>query len=158
MAGLVGDSSGQWIVLSGLMVSVSLVIVAVLVNEAAITGYYSSSAPIDFPKGELRELTAQTHETAMSAAQLAWSLNNTTNKSVWDNFTNIMENYSRQVSMIYAAHGDTVNITPISPYNTGDTCTQFNENTSLDIVCMNIIYSDGTTSYSSEAERIEVNP
>ncbi len=149
MAGLVDDTGGQWIALSGLAISLSLVLVAVLVNQAAITGYYSSHAAIEFPKDDIQELTEQTQESAKGAAQLAWELNNTGNESVLSNFTELLSNYNTQVSVLYAAHGDTVNITPSKIV--------FNSSHRIDIIWLNISYNDGITYYSSEPEIIEVN-
>ena len=58
--------------LSGLTISLSLIAVAVLINQAAITGYYSSHAALEFPKNQIRELVAETQESAKSEAVLAW--------------------------------------------------------------------------------------
>lgn len=68
MASIIGDTGGQWIVLSGLTISLSLITVAVLFNQAAITGYYSSYASLEFPKDKIRELTVQTHESVKCSA------------------------------------------------------------------------------------------
>ena len=156
MASIIGDTGGQWIVLSGLTISLSLITVAVLFNQAAITGYYSSYASLEFPKDKIRELTVQTHESVKSAAQLAWELNNTSNETVLSNFKWLLINYSTQVNMLYAAHGEYINI---APSNTPD-ChgnTSFNNTThNIDMVCLNITYKDGSTKFTSEPEIIEV--
>jgi hypothetical protein len=150
MAGIIDSTDGQWIALSGLTISVSLVLIAILVNEAAITGYYSSYAPLEFPKEKLRELTTQTQESATSAAQLAWELNHTSDETVLNNFTALINSYSDQMNTIHAVHGETVNIT-ISK-------TVFNSSHSIDIIWLNVSYDDGITRYSSEPEIIEVQP
>ena len=77
MASVVDDTKGQWIVLSGLTISVILILIAVLINQASITGYYSSYAALEFPKESIRELTIQTRDSAKSTAELAWELNHT---------------------------------------------------------------------------------
>jgi hypothetical protein len=164
MASLINDDKGQWITLSGLTISLSLVIVAILVNQAGVTGYYSSYAILEFPKEEIRELKTQTHETAKSAGQFAWALNSTSNLAVFSNFTMLMNNYSEQVNTIYAAHGRTVNITLFN--YTDDTYYQsgnihiFNStipnNHKIENIWLNISYDDGTTDYSSTPEIIEV--
>ncbi len=164
MASLVKDTRGQWIVLSGLAMSLSLVLVAILVTQASINGYYSSNAPLEFPKEQIRELTGQSHESLKSSAQLAWKLNNTSNESVFTNFTSLFNNYSSQVSMLYAAHGDTVNITLFKYTTNNDTYAYtsgnrdlFNSNHSLENIWMNISYQNGDTYYYSSPEIIWVN-
>jgi NAD(P)H-dependent flavin oxidoreductase YrpB (nitropropane dioxygenase family) len=160
MASLIKDDKGQWITLSGLTISLSLVIVAILINQAGVTGYYSSYAVMEFPKEQIRELKTQTHETAKSAAQLAW--NNTSNVAVFSNFTMLINNYSEQVNTIYAAHGRTVNITLFN-YNNDtytyqpDNITIFKStNHTIENIWLNISYDDGTTNYSSTPEIIQV--
>ena len=151
MAGIIDDTDGQCIALSGLTISISLVLVAILVNEAAITGYYSSYAALEFPKEKIREITAQTQESAKNAAQLAWNYSgglHATNESVLNNFTALLSNYSAQMNTIYAVHGETVNITLSKAV--------FNSSHSIDIIWLNISYDDGTTRYTSEPEIIEV--
>ncbi len=148
MAGIIDDDVGQWIALSGLTISTSLVLVAILVNQAAITGFYSSYAALEFPKEKIREITAQTQESAKNAAQLAWELDNTSNETVLSNFTALLSSYNAQMNTIYAAHGETVNITLSKAV--------FNSSHSIDIIWLNISYNDGTTRYASEPEIIEV--
>lgn len=163
MAGMIDDTDGQWIALSGLTISTSLVLVAILINQAAITGYYSSYAALEFPKEKIRGITTQTQESAKSAAQLAWELNHTSNKTVLSNFTSLLSNYSAQMNTIYAVHGETVSIT-LFDYTTGANDTYyyssgiplFNSSHTIDNLWLNISYDDGTTRYASEPEIIEV--
>ena len=159
MASLINDERAQWITLSGLTISLSLVIVAILINQSAVTGYYSSYAIMEFPKEQIRELKTQTHETAKSAAQLAWALNNTSNVAVFSNFTRLLNNYSEQVNTIYAFHGETVNITLYTYDNNTYTYIPGNNSmfnsTNISAIWLNITYDDGTTNYSSTPEIIE---
>ncbi|MCZ7355711.1 MAG: hypothetical protein O8C66_02970 [Candidatus Methanoperedens sp.] len=148
MASVIDDTDGQWIALSGLATSLSLVLVAVLINQAAVTDYYSSYAALEFPKETIREITAQTQESAKSLAQLAWELNHTGNETVLSNFTVLLSSYNAQVSMIYAIHGETVDITLSKAV--------FNSNHNIDLIWLNISYNDGITRYASEPEIIEM--
>ena len=165
MAGLIDDTRGQWIALSGLTISLSLIAVAVLINEAAITGYYSSNAALDFPKNQIRELVAQTDETARSSAQIARELNDSSNESILINFTGLINNYSQQVNTIYSMHGGRANITVFNYINqTGDSYSYspgnisiFNSsNHKIDHIWLNISYDDGTTNYNLEPYIIEM--
>lgn len=164
MASLINDNKGQWITLSGLTISLSLIIVAILISQSAVTGYYSSNAVIEFPKEQIRELKIQTQETAKSAAQLSWELNNASNLSVFSNFTMLINKYSGQVNIIYAVHGRTVNISLFNYNQTNDIYTYspnnipiFNAtNHKIENIWLNISYDDGTTRYASKPEIIEV--
>ncbi len=168
MAGLIDDAGGQWIALSGLTISLSLIVVGVLINQAAITGYYSSHAALEFPKNQIRELVAETQESAKGMAQLAWELNNSSNETVLSNFTILINNYSEQVNTIYAVHSMTVNITLFNPTKDNDTFTYppnipiFNSTNStshkIENIWLNISYDDGTTRYVLAPEIIEMKP
>jgi len=150
MAGLMEDTSGQWIVLSGLTVSISLIAVAVFMNQAATTGYHSANTVLEFPKDEIRELVADARAAAKNSAMLAYSLNNTSNESVLANLTPLILNYSSQVEILYSAHGSTVNIT------LSDVVWNSTNPTEIDTLKLNITYNDGTTFYAAEPVIVEV--
>lgn len=166
MAGLINDTGGQWIALSGLTISMSLIVVGVLINQAAITGYYSSHAALEFPKNQIRELVAETQESTKGMAQLAWELNHSSNETVLSNFTMLINNYSEQVNTIYAVHGMTVNIALFnSTVQANDTYTYppnipiFNStNHKIENIWLNISYDDGTTRYALTPEIIGMKP
>ena len=166
MAGLINDTGGQWIALSGLTISMSLIVVGVLINQAAITGYYSSHAALEFPKNQIRELVAETQESTKGMAQLAWELNHSSNETVLSNFTMLINNYSEQVNTIYAVHGMTVNIAlSKETVQVNDTFTYppnipiFNStNHKIENIRLNISYDDGTTRYALTPEIIGMKP
>jgi hypothetical protein len=169
MAGLIDDMSGQWISLSGLTISLSLIVVGVLINQAAITGYYSSHAALEFPKNQIRELVTETQESTKGMAQLAWELNHSSNETVYSNFRTLINNYSEQVNTIYAVHGMTVNITLSNDtVQVNDTYTYppnipiFNPTNStshkIENIRLNLSYNDGTTRYALTPEKIEMRP
>jgi hypothetical protein len=168
MAGLIDDTGGQWIALSGLTISISLIAVAVLINQAAITGYYSSHAALEFPKNQIRELVAETQESTKSEAALAWTSDNSSNESVLSHFTASIKSYSEQVNMIYAVHGIRTNITLFNYtelanhtyiYSPGN-ISVFNStnNSKIENIWLNISFNDGTTRYALEPEIIEMKP
>lgn len=165
MAGIIDDTDGQWIALSGLTISLSLVLIAILVNQAMITGYYSSYAALEFPKEKIRGITTQTQESARNMAQLACELDNTSNETVLSNFTALLNSYGGQMNTIYAVHSETVGITLFN-YTNGTNETYFyssgsiplfnSSNHTIDNIWLNISYDDGITNYSSEPEIIEM--
>lgn len=166
MANLIDDTGGQWIALSGLTISLSLIAIAVLINEAAITGYYSSNAAMEFPKSQIRELVAQTEETARSSTEIARELDNSSNESILANFTGLINNFSQQVNTIYSMHGGRANITVFNYTNQTDdkysylpgNISIFNSsnNHKIDHIWLNISYDDGTTNYNLEPYIIEM--
>lgn len=149
MEGLKKDTSAQWIMLSGFTVSLTLIAVAILINQATITGYHSSNTALDFPKEQIRELVTETKKASEKSADLAWQLNHTSNDSVLENFTSLINSYDSQASTIYASHGETIDI-EIAGFS------RENNSTYIDSVWLNISYNDGKTYYSSKPEIVEV--
>ena len=143
MARLRDDTNGQMLMLSGFIVAISLIVLAVLINQAAVNGYYSSNTALEFPKEQIRDLTTQTHDSTRDAAVLIGQLNHTNDAAMYQNLTLMLDSYGSQVSMIYAAHGETVDIDP-APIN------------SLSHIEINISFNDGNTFYTSEPEIVEV--
>jgi len=152
MAGLRDNTSGQLIILSGFVLCISLVTLAVLVNQAMITGFHSSNAVLDFPKQQIRDITSQTRESCESITKLA--LNQSNNQSIEYNYNSFFNQYKQQMSILYAAHGEEVTLS-LSKMN----LTSIGSNSSAEgTVWVNITYNNGMTYYASEPEIIEVGP
>ncbi len=149
---LLQDNKGQWILLSGLAISISLVAVAVLLNQAAVSGYHSSSAALEFPKDDIRDLVFHSREMSDQAVSIAVALNNSSNQSIGITTRSLINNYSDQVSTIYAYHGQTVDVKmdnlTISANNTTST---------IDSIWLNITFNDGNTFYYAAPEIVEVD-
>ena len=155
---LVKDERGQWIISAGFLVSVSIIILALLLNQAMMGGYQSSGAILEFPKHEIRELVQEMHREVNIAADRAWNMtpyNNTfapynTTKdldAVRANFT--IANFTNQTLRIYATHGQMVymNISSVS----------FNASTNkTERVNVTILFSDGVTTCTFDPEIIEI--
>jgi len=95
------NSKGQWIILSGLILAIGLVVLVILLNQAMSAGYKVSAAEMDFPSREITEIFEETVRTAHLVNKTA--LNN-------DAFNMSMRNFSDNISKIYAAHGALVEI------------------------------------------------
>ncbi|NMX21642.1 hypothetical protein C5S30_04250 [ANME-1 cluster archaeon GoMg4] len=95
------NSKGQWIILSGLILAIGLVVLVILLNQAMSAGYKVSAAETDFPGREITEIFEETVRTA-----------HLVNKTAPDStaFNNSMHNFSDNISKIYAAHGALVEI------------------------------------------------
>jgi hypothetical protein len=152
MDNLKNNNSGQWIALSGLVISLIIISLAVLANQAIISGYYSSDAALDFPKENIRELRLQTWENAALAKNLAYSINATSNESVLVIYESIFNNCSLQMEDLYGIHGETVAI-KIMSINSFNNSTNVSD---IDIVKVNIAYANGKTLYESTPEVIEL--
>lgn len=50
------NEEGQWIVLMGFIVSVSLFVLAIIVNQSVTVGQTTSEAVLEFPKNEITEV------------------------------------------------------------------------------------------------------
>ena len=152
MDNIKNNEKGQWIALSGLVISLIIISLAVLANQAIISGYYSSDAALDFPKENIRELRLQTWENAMLTKEIAYDINATSNESMHVIFENIFNNCSAQMEDLYAIHGETVGIKIMSINST----TNSTNTSDIGIVNVNIIYANGKTLYESTPEVIEV--
>ncbi len=152
MADLKENTSGQIIILSGFAICLSLIALAILVNQAMITGYYSSNAALEFPKHEIRDITSQTRESSVSIAELALRLNQSNNQSIEDNYRSLFNQYEQQMKTIYTIHGDEVHIS-LSEMNLTATAMNYSAEST---VWVNISYNDGMTYYVSRPEIIEM--
>ncbi len=152
MESIVKDTRGQWIVLSGLVLALILVGIGALANQAIIAGYHSSNAALEFPKENIRELNSHTRDSSKIIKDLSFKLNETNNDTIPVIFEQLFENYSSQMEILYAMHGETVDMNLVSLNTTNGS---YNRNDTY-ILMVNMTYDDGTTQYSSEPEVIEV--
>lgn len=53
--------NGQWIILMGLIISVSIFILAVIVNQSILVGQTTSESVLDFPKAEIQDLRSEVY-------------------------------------------------------------------------------------------------
>ena len=143
---LVKDERGQWIISAGFLVSVSIIILALLLNQAMMGGYQSSGAILEFPKHEIRELVQETHREVIIAADRA-NTHNITEDAVRANFT--IANFTNQTLRIYATHGQMVYMNVSSL-----TCNITTHK--IEKVNVTILFSDGVTTCTFEPELIEI--
>jgi hypothetical protein len=143
---LVKDERGQWIISAGFLVSASIVIVALLLNQAMMGGYQSSAAILEFPKHEIRELVQETHREVNIAAERA---NGELIADINSTFMNITSNYTNQTLRIYATHGQMVymNISSL-------TCNATTKK--IEKVNVTILFSDGVTTCTFDPEIIKI--
>ncbi|WP_094227900.1 hypothetical protein [Methanolobus psychrotolerans] len=146
------NTKGQWIALSGLVISLILIGLAALANQAAIAGYHSSNAALEFPKENIRELNSHTRDNARIIKDLSFEINSTSNETIPFIFEQLFDNYSTQIQNLYASHGETADVSLVSINSTNGT---FGID-DIDLIFVNITYNDGSTHYVSQPEIIEV--
>lgn len=96
------DRRGQWIILSGLILTLGLVSLVILLNQAMSAGYKVSVAETDFASREITEIYEETVRTA---------------KLVNGDDTK-MSYFSDNISKIYATHGVFLEINATKQSNT----------------------------------------
>ncbi|MDY6965072.1 MAG: hypothetical protein SVM80_03770 [Halobacteriota archaeon] len=160
---MIDDERGQWILMMGLMVSIGMIALVLLLNQAMMTGHQSSQAILNFPKHEIRELVEETDREMKIVAYEAWNLsgrpyvtgisaNDTQNRTaIWSNFTIMASNYTNSTRHIYAYHGQIVNISMINVtfYN------ELGKPNNISSVGVGIIFDDGITIYENDPKIIE---
>jgi hypothetical protein len=60
VAGL--NDEGQWIILMGLIISVSLMFLAIVVNQSVLVGQTTAESVLDFPKSDIQDLRSEVFE------------------------------------------------------------------------------------------------
>ncbi|MBE0517513.1 MAG: hypothetical protein IBX41_09065 [Methanophagales archaeon] len=93
------NQKGQWIILSGLILTLGLVSLVILLNQAMSAGYKVSVAETDFASREITEIYEETVRTAKLVH----------GKSL--EFNGSMADYATNISRIYAARGVILEIT-----------------------------------------------
>jgi len=58
MARLMNDD-GQWIILMGLIISISIFILAIIVNQSVLVGQTTAESVLDFPKADIQDLRGE---------------------------------------------------------------------------------------------------
>ena len=99
------NSKGQWIILSGMILAIGLVVLVILLNQAMSAGYRVSAAETDFPSREITEIFEETVRTSW----LVWTETaHTANPA--EAFKENMTGFEENISKIYAARGALVEI------------------------------------------------
>ena len=94
------NNNAQWIMLSGFAVSLVVIGLALLLNQAMISSHQSAQAEQDFPKHDILELRSETFKEAIR-------LNANVDS---DDFNDTMSQYRENIDTLYLMHGEHVNI------------------------------------------------
>jgi hypothetical protein len=121
------DDSGQFLLLSAIIISLGMVILLIFINQSSMAGHSSSDSIMSFPKNDLRDIS---DETSNEIYQLGRAQNGS-------NFNNSTALYIADVQNLYRQKGTLVNVSCIAGVN----------DTVVENATLLIDYYDGETAY-----------
>jgi hypothetical protein len=105
--GIIENRDAQFMLLGGFIIAIGLVITTVMLNNIIFQGNMAGEAGADPVKYDMVNLMQITGDEMKSAYNYS---NGTTNLQKIANFSREMQNFSANLSMIYALHGEGVNV------------------------------------------------
>lgn len=96
------QKNGQWILLSGLVISLVIIGLSILLNQAMLSSHQSAQAEHTFPKNDILEFRTETFKEAIRI-----NINeNVTN----DEFNQTMDQFLENLETLYLMQGEHVNL------------------------------------------------
>lgn len=142
------DDSGQFLLLTSIVVAIGLVILLIYMNQSSVAGHASSESIMNFPKNDIRELKL---ETVNQAYFTAVDVNNDPSVSSLggqgreNEFNASFNKYIAEVKSTYLEKGARINITNMGcSFNSSETPA----NQTLKVANVTIYYDDSETSYN----------
>jgi hypothetical protein len=138
------DESGQFLLLTSVVVAVSLVVLLVFINQSSMSGYSSSESIMNFPKDNIRDFRAETINDVqhIASTENSWPVNVTT-KQLW--FNSNISSSIYNTKQLYAQRGVVVDVQYKTVYN--DTATEPPYQKLINAT-LYMDYNDGETSYN----------
>ena len=125
------NDDGQWIVLMGFIVAISLFFLAIVVSESTLVGQTTSESVLDFSKADIKDLNLKTKDLAIFNYPPIIGPDSVSTTSDYDNLTNDIEKlYGKKKGVIV-----TIDIMNLNPVNGTKNVT--------------LHYNDGITSYDA---------
>jgi hypothetical protein len=124
---ITNEQRAQWILLSGFAVSLVVIGLAILLNQAMISSHQSAQAEQDFPKHDILEVRSETFKEAIRL--------NLNENITSDEFNDTMSQYLENLKTLYLMHAEYVNITTFNTQNGT-------------AVAVTVEFTDGTTRFS----------
>jgi hypothetical protein len=141
------DDSGQFLLLTSIVVSIGLVILLIYMNQSSVAGHASSESIMNFPKNDIRELKAETvNQAYLTAVDVNEdpSLGALGGTGRQDAFNDSFKVYIAEVKSFYLEKGANVNITNLGcSFNASEAPA----NQTLQTVNLSIYYDDSETTY-----------
>jgi hypothetical protein len=112
------DDSGQFLLLTGIIISVGMIILLIFINQSSMGGYSSSDSIMNFPKNDIRDIRSETLSEAFAIGQL--ENNNlyaafpmTKGQHRLDGFNASFNDYAWDIQNLTAANGCMVNVSAV---------------------------------------------
>ena len=95
------NNKGQWILLSGIILAVGLIMLVTMLNQTVLAGNRIAAAEIDFPNREILEILEETRRTAHR-------IHSETN--IKQEFNSNMTHFADNLSRLYATRGILIDV------------------------------------------------
>ena len=140
---LAEDDSGQWLLLGSIIIAIGLAVLILFVNQSVLAGHSSSSSVLDFPKGDIRELRAETVNEAylLGVNANAQGTNLNERRSL---FEAGFDQYTSDLARAFRVGGADASI----GYEEGLNLSVLPGGQSLDNVTLILYYNNGDTKYN----------
>lgn len=137
------DDQAQWLLLSGVIISIGLVALLLLLNNAVLTGHSSSQSIISFPKNELRDLRSNSISEITLLGETINKDNGIPDEDKVQAFNDNFTRYFKETYNMSLIHGGLIDIVAIPKTDTSS-----GGNLIISNVSLSIKYYDDTTTYS----------
>jgi len=76
------NDEGQWIVMMGFLVAVSIFFLALIINQATLVGQTTAEGVLEFPKSEIRDLQSEVYTLIDTGAVYDSAINETLKQDI----------------------------------------------------------------------------
>jgi hypothetical protein len=111
LMGLIENRDAQFMLLAGFIIGIGLVITTVMLNSVIFEGNMAVGAGTEPSKNDLINLIQITNDETRAAYRNATNGSASNDSRIIANFTRQTQNFSDNLSILYALHGEGVNIT-----------------------------------------------
>ncbi|HTY91829.1 MAG TPA: hypothetical protein VMC84_11685 [Methanocella sp.] len=138
------DDSGQFLLLTGVVISIGMVILLIFLNQSSMGGYSSSDSIMSFPKNDIRDLRIETINEAISLGAREnnnpyYGYNNSTRGQIRsDMFNASFIGYASDIASLSARNGYLASVSAIPGV----------ENQTISNATVSVYYNNGETMYN----------
>jgi hypothetical protein len=131
------DDSGQFLLLTGVIISIGMVILLIFLNQSSIAGHSSADSIMSFPKSDIRDIRNETIGEAYLIGDRE-NKNTSHNSSMKMNMFNAsFSQFASNVTRLYEEKGCLVNLTAVPALDNG----------TISNATISIYYNNGETLY-----------
>jgi hypothetical protein len=110
MMGLIGNRDAQFMLLAGFIIAIGLVITTVMLNSVIFEGNMAVGAGTEPSKNDIINLIQITNDETRAAYRNVTNGSASNDSRIIANFTRQTQNFSDNLSTLYALHGEGVNL------------------------------------------------